>query len=173
MNYIRQDFGYLKSIYCTNLYLDYMIFPDILYSFKYFYPIIQPFNVFDIFRFFIYDKNWKLKMVVQHYGTIDKWKMFEDLKSHDQDIFKILIENLIFKYELNISIDEFLRLAYWYVDEHDNYIIVRYPVEFVNVENITLWKYLTKEEGYYELRAIDEKGINEWQEYIPIKEFIH
>jgi len=64
--------------------------------------------------------------------------MFENLKSKDKNIFKILIKNLIVKYELNISIDEFLRLAYWYLDEYSNYIIVRYPVEFVNVENITL-----------------------------------
>jgi len=64
--------------------------------------------------------------------------MFENLKSKDKNIFKILIKNLIVKYELNISIDEFLRLAYWDLDEYSNYIIVRYPVEFVNVENITL-----------------------------------
>ena len=47
----------------------------------------------------------------------------------------------IYYYRLNISVDEFLVLS---ISD-----IVKYPEEFVNVENITLWKYLTKEEGYY------------------------
>jgi len=77
-------------------------------------------------------------MVIQSYGTIYKWEVFEYYvkKASDKNIFINLINNLIIKFKLNISIDEFLRLAYWYLDEHDNYIIVRYPVEFVNVEKI-------------------------------------
>jgi|KBSMisStandDraft_5_1062788.scaffolds.fasta_scaffold6609397_1 hypothetical protein len=65
------------------------------------------------------------------------------------EYFKHIIQYFIVYYRLDINIDDFLVLARWdlYKNEH---IIIRYPVEFVNVENITLWKYLTKEEGYYD-----------------------
>jgi hypothetical protein len=74
--------------------------------------------------------------------------MFSSAISYDMDYmnkydsFRLLIEYLINYYRLDISVDNFL----------EKRIIFEYPVEFVNVENITLWKYLTKEEGYYDFK---------------------
>jgi len=96
-------------------------------------------------------------MVVQRYGIFDKW-MFSFAISYDfdymnkYDSFIKLIEYIIYYYRLNINVDDFLNLAKWeiYLGE---YRVIAYPVEFVNVENITLWKYLTKEEGYYDFKV--------------------
>jgi hypothetical protein len=164
------------TYYDSGLTLDYLVF--FLDSNNHWFnlissPVLQKFNVFDVFRFFIYDKNWRNKMVVQRYLIFDKW-MFLYVSCSDLRFsgkywhMHALMEYLIYYYRLNISVAEF-SFVNSFLDLYKVDFVFEYPKELVNVENITLWKYLTKEKGYYvfDIEITDENRLKFCKYTIP------